>query len=619
MALGLCDSNQPFLWVIRQGSDPLPEEVNKIVSEKGYIVKWAPQMEVLAHPAVGGFWSHCGCNSTLESLVEGVPMICRPFHGEQKLNAIYIESIWKIGIQIEGEVERGVVERAVKRLLVDEESASMRERALVLKEKVKASVRSGGSSYSALDEFVKYLEKVLEMEEKPTRRRVVLVPVPAQGHITPMMQLAKALHSKGFSITVAQTKFNYFIPSDDFSDFQFVTIPESLPESDFDDLRPILFLLKLNKECQMSFKDCLGHLLVQQGNEISCVIYDEFMYFAGDAAKEFKLPNVIFSTTNATTFVCRSVFEKLYANNVLAPLKDSKGQQDELVPEFHPLRYKDFPVSCWATLESILELYRNTVDERAASAVIINTASCLESSSLSWLQQERLVIPVYPIGPLHIVASAPTSLLEENKSCIEWLNKQKVNSVIYISLGSLALMEVNEVMQTASGLDSSNQHFLWVIRPGSICDSEWIECLHEEFLKMVSRRGYIVKWAPQKEVLAHPAVGAFWSHCGWNSTLESLGEGVPMICRPFSTDQKVNARYLECVWKVGIQVEGELNIGGVEKAVKRLMVDEEGEEMRERAFSLKEKLIASVTSGGSSHKSLEEFVHFLRTLKRIRK
>ncbi|CAH2065169.1 unnamed protein product [Thlaspi arvense] len=447
---------------------------------------------------------------------------------------------------------------------------------------------------------------VLDTEEKPARRRLVLVPVPAQGHLSLMMQLAETLHLKGFSITVAQTKFNYFSPSDDFTDFQFVTITESLPESAFKNLKPIMFLLKLNKECQVSFK-----LLLQQ--DISCVIYNEYMYFVEAAAKEFNLPNVIFSTTNATAFVYRSVFKKLYANNILAPLKDSKGQQDELVPGFHPLRYKDLPTSIFSSLENILQLYKNTVDKRTASSVIINTASCLESSSLSWLQQQ-LEIPVFPIGPLHMVASDPTSLLEENRNCIEWLNKKKQNSVIFVSLGSLALLEVNEVMETASGLDSSNQHFLWVIRPGSVRGSEWIEHLPEEFSKMVSSRGYIVKWAPQKEVLAHPAVGGFWSHCGWNSTLESIGEGVPMICKPFSTDQKVNARYLECVWRIGIQVEGELDRGAVERAVKRLMVGEEGEEMRKRAICLKERLRASVRDGSSSHNSLDEFIHLMRTL-----
>ncbi|CAH8356549.1 unnamed protein product [Eruca vesicaria subsp. sativa] len=147
-----------------------------------------------------------------------------------------------------------------------------------------------------------------------------------------MMQLAKALHLKGFSIIVAQTKFSYFSTPDDFTDFQFITILESLPESDLKNLEQIRLALKLNKECQHN--NCHGISLS----------------------------------------LC--------------------------------------------------------IDKPTASSVIINTASCLESSSLSCLQ-ESLEIPVYPIGPLHMMASAPSSLLEENKSCIEWLNKQKQNSVIF--------------------------------------------------------------------------------------------------------------------------------------------------------------------------------------------
>ncbi|VVB04615.1 unnamed protein product [Arabis nemorensis] len=96
------------------------------------------------------------------------------------------------------------------------------------------------------------------MEETQARKRVLFVPVPAQGHISSMMQFAKTLHLNGLLITVAQTKFNYLSPSGDLTDFEFVTIPESLQESAFENLRPILCLLKLNKECQVSFRDCLG-------------------------------------------------------------------------------------------------------------------------------------------------------------------------------------------------------------------------------------------------------------------------------------------------------------------------------------------------------------------------
>ncbi|CAH8304078.1 unnamed protein product [Eruca vesicaria subsp. sativa] len=451
------------------------------------------------------------------------------------------------------------------------------------------------------------------MDEKLVKkRRIVLVPLPAQGHVTPIMQLGKALYSKGFSITVFQTQYNRVSSSKDFSDFHFLTIPGSLTETDLKNLGPLQFATKLNQVCEASFKQCLGQLLKEQGDddEVACVVYDEYMHFSNAAAKEFRLPSVVFSTTCATAFLCRSVIAKVNVDKFLTDMKDLE-LQDKLFPGLHPLRYKDLPTSAFGPIESIHRLYSEIVNTGTASAVIINTANCLESTSLARLQRE-LQIPVYPIGPLHIAASAPSSLLEEDRSCIEWLNMQKPRSVLYISLGSLALMETKDTLEMAWGLRNSNQPFLWVIRPGSIPGPEWTESLPEEFSKLVSERGYIVKWAPQMEVLRHPAVGGFWSHCGWNSTLESIGEGVPMICRPFTSDQKVNARYLESVWSVGFQLEGKLDKEDVERAVKRLLVDEEGEYMRKRAIELKEKLESSVRSGGSSCCSLDYFVNFLR-------
>ena len=101
------------------------------------------------------------------------------------------------------------------------------------------------------------------------------------------------------------------------------------------------------------------------------------------------------------------------------------------------------------------------------------------------------------------------------------------------------------------GLANSNQPFLWVVRPGLVRGYEWLEPLPDGFLEMVCGRGHLVKWAPQQEVLAHPAIGGFWTHNGWNSTLEAVSEGVPMICLPYFGDQRVNARYVSQVWELG--------------------------------------------------------------------
>lgn len=150
-------------------------------------------------------------------------------------------------------------------------------------------------------------------------------------------------------------------------------------------------------------------------------------------------------------------------------------------------------------------------------------------------------------------------MLEEETDCLLWLDKQANNSVIYVSLGSLASMEAGEFAEMAWGLANSGQPFLWVVRPGSVGGSEWIELLPEGFKEATPETGCIVRWAPQKDVLAHRAVGGFWTHCGWNSTLESISEGVPMICRPCFGDQNVNARYLCHVWRVGLELEGDLD------------------------------------------------------------
>ncbi|KAL0436804.1 UNVERIFIED_CONTAM: UDP-glucose iridoid glucosyltransferase [Sesamum radiatum] len=123
----------------------------------------------------------------------------------------------------------------------------------------------------------------------------------------------------------------------------------------------------------------------------------------------------------------------------------------------------------------------------------------------------------------------------------------------------------------------------------------------------------VVKWAPQKKALAHPAVGGFLTHCGWNSTLESMCEGVPLICRPCFADQMINARYLTHVWKVGLELENFKQIS-IEKGIKTLMGNEEGEVIRERALNMKQEIERSISEGGSSHQALKLLVEFIISL-----
>ena len=120
-------------------------------------MKWAPQKEVLAHGAVGGFWSHCGWNSTLESVCEGVPMLCRPYFGDQGLSAKYVCSVWKVGLELEGVLERGKIERAIRRLMVETEGVEIGKTAKDLKHKAELCLSEDGSTYNALNELEQHI------------------------------------------------------------------------------------------------------------------------------------------------------------------------------------------------------------------------------------------------------------------------------------------------------------------------------------------------------------------------------------------------------------------------------------------------------------------------------
>lgn len=122
-----------------------------------------------------------------------------------------------------------------------------------------------------------------------------------------------------------------------------------------------------------------------------------------------------------------------------------------------------------------------------------------------------------------------------------------------------------------------------------------------------------MKWVPQKQVLAHPAVAGFFTHCGWSSTLESICEEVPMVCRPFLADQLVNARYLSQIYKVGFELEV-IERTVIEKTIRKLMLSEEGKDVKKRVADMKQKIVAGMQIDCTSHKNLNDLVDFISAL-----
>lgn len=191
-------------------------------------------------------------------------------------------------------------------------------------------------------------------------------------------------------------------------------------------------------------------------------------------------------------------------------------------------------------------------------------------------------------------------------ACMSWLNDKPSCSVVYVSFGSLAALNQDQMGELAWGLKGSNYYFLWVVR-----ESEESK-LPKNFIEETSEKGLVVSWCPQLEVLAHESIGCFVSHCGFNSVLEALSLGVAMVAMPQWSDQPTNAKYIEDVWRTGIRAlpdeKGLVGREVVGKCIKEVMEGEKGKRLKANAKKWKNLAKEAIEEGGSSDKDIDEFV-----------
>ncbi|KAL4188548.1 hypothetical protein AMTRI_Chr08g160840 [Amborella trichopoda] len=408
------------------------------------------------------------------------------------------------------------------------------------------------------------------MEEKRVaglhgyKKHLLLFPLPAQGHINPMVQLANILHNRGFYISIVQTDFRaaHLKPRPGFA-IENICLGLSHQEILVMDIMEVIF--KLNEKCNLPFRALIKNLQSREGSfPISCLITDALLYLTQDAAEELGIMRMALRTSSPTSQLVYESFPVLIEKGYLGD--GAQFSDEEPLSDLSPLRVKDIPLIDKKQSESLYIFVSTFVSKTySASAIIFNSSEALEHLTLQRLQQQ-FSGKVYTIGPL--VSPIPASLWPEDCSCISWLDTKTSGS---------------QLIEIAWGLANSGCPFLWVVRPGLVSGVDEAE-LPSGFMDQVGSRGLVVRWAPQKEVLAHRAVGAFWTHCGWNSTLESV---------------------------VGVEMGKEAERGEVEKAVRKLLVEREGEEMRERVRELKKAADRSMEKGGSSYEALEALMEHL--------
>ncbi|KAK9061113.1 hypothetical protein SSX86_018293 [Deinandra increscens subsp. villosa] len=448
--------------------------------------------------------------------------------------------------------------------------------------------------------------------DAPQRKTIVLFPLPFQGHINPMLQLANILHTHGFKITVIHAQYNSPNPSNH-PHFTFIPIDEGfskIADQAATNRDGTYFMRYLNESCVDPFRDCLAKLLLDDREMIACVISDVAFYFTQTVADELKLPRLALRTGSMG---CVLAYDALpfHSNKTCFCLTKEDSDYEVSVPEYPLLKFKDI-AKISINPQGMGDFATNMFNQmKASSGIIWNTFKELEESALETISQDYPT-PSFTLGPFHkYFPASSTSLIEQDRTIISWLDKQPPKSVVYASFGSVAHITELEFQEVAHGLANVGLPFLWVVRPGMVIGSDWLESLPENFEERMGDRGRIVKWSPQQEVLAHPATGCFWTHNGWNSTLESICEGVPMICSPCFADQPVNARYVSDFWKIGVFLEDGFERMGIEMMIKRVMMDKEGDEIRERISCLKDKVNLSLDEGGSSFQSLNNLVDYI--------
>ena len=291
------------------------------------------------------------------------------------------------------------------------------------------------------------------------------------------------------------------------------------------------------------------------------------------------------------------------------------------------IRLRDLPTFLRTTnLDDIMLnfLLQEMKRSREASTIILSTFDAIEGDvkdSLSSILQS-----IYTIGPLHMLGNKiddekltaiGSNLWAEESECIERLNSKQPNSVVYVNFGSITVMTPQQMVEFAWGLADSGKPFLWITRPDLIVGDSAI--MSQEFVTQTKDRSLIASWCSQEQVLSHPSIGGFVTHSGWNSTLESICAGVPMICWPFFAEQQTNCRYCCTEWGIGMEIDNNVKRNEVEELVRELMDGEKGKKMKENVMYLRSKAEEAYKPGGSAYKQLDKLINevLLSNIKKV--
>ncbi|XP_051203683.1 UDP-glycosyltransferase CGT-like [Lolium perenne] len=449
--------------------------------------------------------------------------------------------------------------------------------------------------------------------------RIVLLPSAGMGHLAPFGRLAAALSSSAHACDVSLVTFLPTVSSAESAhlDSLFAALPAVRrldlrlpPLDDAPDLSGADPFYAHYEAARRATPLLLPPLLAAAGAD-ALVADISLASVAVPLARELHLPCYVFFTASATMFSFYAYFPTYL---------DAAGNGDADVPGVGRVPRSSFPQALHDRGNIFTQQFlANGRSLPRADGLLVNTFDALEPEAVAALRSGTVVPgipPVFTVGPLTPVTFLATKEPSAPADYTAWLDAQPGRSVVYVSFGSRKALAPEQLGELAGGLEASGCRFLWVVK-GAVVDrddgADLGELLGEGFLERVRGRGMVTKaWVEQGDVLKHPAVGAFLSHCGWNSLTEAVASGVPVLAWPRFADQRVNAgvvaRAGAGAWAEAWSWEGEDGVVKAEEiaeTVRSMMADET---LRTKPATVRDAAARAVAGGGTSYRSLAELV-----------
>ncbi|KAF7811029.1 UDP-glycosyltransferase 84B2-like [Senna tora] len=476
-----------------------------------------------------------------------------------------------------------------------------------------------------------------ELEPTQNQLHVLMVTLSAQGHINPLLRLANSLISKNLHVTFATTQALYHRMFNSSSTAAAAAAPTSITINGF---QVLFFSDGFNSHEERSKNTDIDHYMEsiessgptsvsdlvrthfsERRRQLACIVNTPFVPWVADVAAELGIPC-------ACLWIQPCALYAIYYHRFVANLAEEFSRDAVELPGFPLLQPRDLPSfllpsNPFGSFSKMLEeMFQKKIKDGKFRWVLANSFYDLEKDVIDSM---ALLSPILPVGPL-----VPSSLLTHDdqgvdekqdvgiemwkaqESCMEWLSNKAPCSVIYISFGSLIVLSSKDIESIANALKKSKRHFLWVMKVPEREASSGAGQLPLGFLEETKEQGLVVSWCPQTKVLSHPSIACFLTHCGWNSMLEAISAGIPMVAYPKWTDQPTNAKLLTDVFQTGTRLwpdrDGVVGSEEVERAIEEVVGGPRSEEIKKNAERLKRAAREAVADGGSSDRAIQSFV-----------